>query len=196
MSDLANLKSVIERKSGHRPVSFDARDLRSRLGYDIDSMQQNGFDPSIIDEHKAFNDQLEAIFDHPELFEYLSTLTPEETYMASGITVLTVDAIKNEIQQFAPGALLFSYGFLPLASSVGGNIISFHKPTNRIVWADHDSFNGNQICFKDRTTKQWRWIPFRPENIDQALVLLATDLKTFLDDLLNDKLEKQLDELD
>src|SRR6185312_4709640 len=119
MSNLGNLKSVVERKSGHGPISYDVAKLHSRLGYDISSMQQNGFDSSVIEEHQAFNDKLEAILGNSEILEYLSDLTPEDIYMASGVRVLTIDAIKEEIQQLAPSALLFPFGYLPIASSIG-----------------------------------------------------------------------------
>jgi hypothetical protein len=196
MSNLGNLESVVERKSGQKPISFDAETLRSRLGYDIGSMQQNGFDPSIIEEHQAFNDKLEASLIHPDVSKYLSNLTTENIYTASGVRVLTIDAIKEEIQQLAPSSFLFQYGYLPIASSIGGNVVCLHVPTNRVVWADHDSFGGEEISFQNRVTKEWEYIPFSPDNIEKALVPLAADLKTFLSDLLDDKLQKQLDELD
>lgn len=196
MPNLENLKSVIERKSGQRLIACDAQELRVRLGYDINSMRQNGFDPSVIEEHEVFNDRLETVFSNSEIVEYLSSLTPEDIYMASGVRVLTIDSIKEEIQRLVPGALLFPYGYLPIASSICGNVVCFHAPTNQIVWAGHDSFYVDLITFEDQTTKEWREIPFTSENIVKALVPLASDLKTFLTDLLNDKLEKQLDKLD
>jgi hypothetical protein len=196
MSSLTNLKSAVERKSGHSPISYDSRELRSRLGYDVGLMRQNGFDPSIIEEHRAFNNKLESILGHAELCEYLSNLTPENVYLASGVRVLTLDAIKKEIQQLAPSSILLPYGYFPIASSIGGNVVCFHAPTNRLVWADHTSFSGGEISFEDRATKKWHYIPFTPDNIEKALVPLATGLQVFLNDLLADKLEEQLDGLD
>jgi hypothetical protein len=196
MSKLENLKLLVERKSGQKTVSHDSEALRCLLGYDIASMQQNGFDPSIVGEHQAFNVKLEAAFRHPDVSEYLSDLTTENIYLASGVRVLTIDSIKEEIQQLEPGALLFRYGYLPIARSIGGNIICFHLLTNEVVWADHDSFGTEEISFKNRSTGEWEYIPFSPENIQRALVPLATNLEAFLFDLLTDKMEKQLDELD
>ena len=196
MSDLENLKTVVERKSGQKPIHFDTEELRSRLGYDIGSMQQNGFDPSIIEEHQTFNDRLEAAISHPDVSEYLTGLTTENVYSASGVRVLTIDSIKEEIQQLAPSSFLFQYGYLPIASSIGGNVVYLHMPTNRVIWANHDSFCGEEISFQNRVTKKWEYIPFSPDNIEKALVPLAADLKTFLSDLLDDKLEQQLDKLD
>ena len=187
---------LVESKSGQKLVSYDSEALRCLLRYDIASMQQNGFDPSIVREHQGFNDKLESAFRHPDVSEYLSDLTAENIYFASGVRVLTLDSIKQEIQQLEPGALLFQYGYLPIASSIGGNIICFHLPTNQVVWADHGSFGTEEISFENRLTGEWEYIPFSPENIQRALVPLATNLEAFLFDLLTDKMEKHLDELD
>ena len=196
MSNLANLKPAVERKSGHRPVSFDAQELRSLLRFDVESLRKNGFHPSLIEGLQVFNDRLEAMLGNPDASEYLSTLTAENTYTSSGIRVLSMTSIKEEIHELEPGAILFRHGYLPIASSVGGNVVCLHVATNRVVWADHDSFGGEEISFQNRVTKKWEYVPWSPDNIEKTLVPLAPDLKSFLSDLLDDKLEPQLDKLD
>jgi hypothetical protein len=183
-------------KSGRAPILYDLESLRACLGYNIDSMRQNGFDASIIEEHKSFNEKLEDVLGHTFLNEYLRSLTPQEVYLASGVRILTMDAIKEEIQQLSPGAILFPHGYLPIASSIGGNIICFHVPTNQVVWADHDNFGGREISFENRETGTWEYVSYSAENIKKAVVPLAASLEDFLSDLLSDKLEKRLDELD
>jgi hypothetical protein len=197
MPTLSHLKPLIERKSGSGLVSCAAAAIRLHLGYDTLGMRRNGYDPSIIEEHQTFNDRLEVFLAHPLVGEYLSSLTPQQVYQSSGVRVLPLAAIKDEIQQLAPGALLFPLGYLPFATSIGGNAICFHVPTGRVVWADHDIFcSGISITYRATGTGAWHTVPFTSENVEKAVVLLADDIAAFLADLLYDKLQAQLDELD
>jgi hypothetical protein len=187
---------IIEAKSGSSPVSCDSDRLRSRLGHDIALMRSRGFDPSIIAEHEAFNESLELFIAHPQFGEYLRSLTPSDMYGASGVRVLPLDAIREEIQQLAPGTRLLTHGFMPFATSIGGNAVCFHVGTGRVVWADHSYFRETAICYKDQATGDYRTVSFTPENIGLAVVPLADDFGAFLTELLDDRLEKRLDELD
>jgi hypothetical protein len=65
-----------------------------------------------------------------------------------------------------------------------------------VVWADHDSFGADDITYKDRETGDYRTVPFTHEHIAQAVVPLADDFDAFLADLVQDRLETRLDELD
>ena len=190
------LASIIEAKSSSRPISCDANGLRSHLGYDVDSMRGSGYDSSVIAEHDAFNEQLEKFIAHPQFGRYLSALTPEKVVGASGVRVLPLDAIRREIQELAPGTRLFPHGYMPFATSIGGNAVCFHAPTGGVVWANHDSFGADDITYKDRSTGKYHTVPFTPEHVEQAVVPLADDFEAFLMDLLQDRLEKSLDELD
>ena len=196
MPNMAHLRPLIEAKAGTRPVLCDADGLRSRLGYDVAAMRSSGYDPSIIAEHERFNECLESFIGHRQFGEYLSTLTPSSGYQASGITMLPLDGIRQEAQELAPGARLLPHGYLVFASSVGGNAVCFDSRLGRVVWADHDSFSEDDITCKDRSTGKYRTVPFTPEHIAQAVVPLADDFETFLNELLHDRLEERLDELD
>jgi len=159
-------------------------------------MRSNGYDPSIIAEHEAFNEYLELFIAHPQFGDYLRSLTPSEVYGASGVRVLPLDAIREEIQQLAPGTRLLPYGYMPLATSIGGNALCFHVLTGRVVWADHSYFGETTICYRDQGTGDYRTVSFTPENIALAVVPLADDFAAFLTELLDDRLEQRLDELD
>ena len=191
-----NLAATIAAKSGSHLVSCDADGLRSRLGYDVVSMRASGYDPAIIEQHEAFNERLERFIAHPQFGRYLAALTPTEVFGASGVRVLSLDAIREEIQELAPGARLFPHGYMPFATSVGGNAICFHAPTGQVVWANHDSFGADDITYKDRDTGDYRTVPFSPEHIAEAVVPLADDFHAFLADLVHDRLKTRLDELD
>ena len=133
MQKLAHLRPLIEAKSETLPVSCGVDGLRSRLGYDVASMRSNGYDASIIEGHQEFNNALESFLVHPLVGDYLASLTPQEAYGASGVRVLPLEAIRDEIQQLAPGACIFPHGYMPFATSVGGNALCFHAATGRVV---------------------------------------------------------------
>ncbi len=193
MTDLA---AIVEARSGRSPASHNADSLRSRLGHDVAAMRDAGHDPDIVREHEALNERLGPFIAHPQFGQYLAALTPREVFMASGIRVLPVDAIRDEIYELAPGAWLFPFGYMPFATSIGGNAVCFHAPTARVVWADHDSFGEDEINYLDRNTGEYRFVPFTPEHIELAVVPLSGDFCMFLADLLHDRLTVRLAELD
>jgi hypothetical protein len=65
------------------------------------------------------------------------------------------------------------------------------------VFADHETFGSDDdITYQDSETGRLRMLPFTPENIALASVSLAEDFDSFLAELLQDRLEARLDELD
>jgi hypothetical protein len=184
------LAAMIEAKSGRPPVLYDADELRAQLGNDVVAMRRRGYDPSIIEKHAALSQHLEPFITHPQFGRYLRALTPTEGYVASGVCVLSLNAIRQEIYELAPGAYLFPHGYMPFASSLGGDAICFHPPTGRVVFADHETFGSDEICTHTDT------LPFTAENIALAAVTLAEDFDSFLAELLQDRLKARLDELD
>ena len=85
---------------------------------------------------------------------------------------------------------------MPFATSIGGNAICFHAPTGRVIWADHDTFGEEDITLKNRTTGDYHTVAFTSEHVEKAVVSLADDFETFLEELLHDRLKDRLDELD
>jgi hypothetical protein len=193
---MVDLRALVEAKSGAPPVSCGPDDLRLRLGHNVASMHASGFDAHIVAEHETFNQQLEPFLVHVRFGQYLASLTPQQVYQASGVRVLPLDAIREEIQQLAPGARIFPHGYLPFATSIGGNAICFHARTGGIVWVDHDTFSTDEIIYKDTATGTYRTVPFTPEHIHQAVILIAHDFEEFLVDLLQDRLTEQLEKFD
>src|SRR5206468_12508932 len=97
----------------------------------------------------------------------------------------------------APGSFIRPYGYLVVASSIGGNAVCFHSPSGKVFWADHVSFAPDCISFKDRTTGEWKYLhEYTPQNVAKALVPLDEDIESFLKDLLKDRLTKKLEALD
>lgn len=166
-----------------------ADELRALLGNDVAAMRERGYDPSIIEKHAALSQHLEPFLAHPQFGRYLRALTPTECYVVSDVRVLSLDDIRQEIYELAPGGYLFPHGYMPFATSFGGDAICFHPPTGRVVWADHETFGSDEICTDTAT------LPFTPENIALAAVTLAEDFDSFLAELLEDRLKASLDKL-
>ena len=177
MPSLAHLRPAIEAKSGAPTVQCDAEAFLACVGCDVDEMRRRGFDPSIIEEHQAFNERLEDFFMHPVIGEYLGTLTPARSYEASGVWVGTLDNLRMAIfpPDSTPESQLFPYGYIPVASDGGGNCICFHLSSGRVIFAHHE-----------RTS----------EIIGGNAQILSESIEVFLKELISDRLTERLDELD
>jgi hypothetical protein len=158
--------------------------------------QKSGKQPKPCDD--AALSSLAEFLEQPAIGDYLRNCLPVEVLGASDVRLLPLDAIEQEMAEgAAPGSFIRPYGYLVVASSIGGNAVCFHSPSGKVFWADHASFASDCISFKDRITCQWKYIyEYTPENVEKALVLLADDIESFLKDLLADRLTKQLESLD
>jgi hypothetical protein len=131
-----------------------------------------------------------------DIANYLKACLTRDGYVASGIRVKGLDALREENTNLAPGAQIRSLGYLVIATDFGGNAVVF-STTGEVLFADHTSYNNpSQIKFEDRATGQWQYVPWSPENVRLSMVVLATSIETFLLDLLADRLTQQLDALD
>ena len=168
--NLKNVHDIIVRKSGKAPKFFQ--------------------DAALV----ALADFLEQ----PTIANYLRTCIPVEVLYCSGVRLLPLEAIRQEMAEgAAPGSFLRPYRYLVVATSIGGNAVCFHSPSGRVYWADHDSFTPDCIAFKNRTTGHWEYIhKYNPENVRRALVSLGNDIEGFLMDLLEDRLTSYLESLD
>ena len=133
-----------------------------------------------------------------DVTEYLRFCLPFRIYGASEVRVLDLSSINEEMcEGAAPGGFIRLYGYLVIASDVGGNAIVVHHSTGRVFWVDHESFSADQIAYKDRTTTRWKYLyEYTPQNVETACVLLSEDFERFLMDLLSDRLTDKLDQLD
>jgi hypothetical protein len=135
---------------------------------------------------------------HPDVREYLRYCLPPETYLASQIRVLPWEAIVREMGEgSAPGSFIRPFGYLIVATSVGGNVLCLHQTTGRVFWADHDSFSDDMIMFQNQATGSWEYLyEYTPANVERAMVPVSENFETFLNTLLADQLTAQLDALD
>ncbi len=150
--------------------------MRDYLGFDPKAMRRDGFDPCTIELQEQYYDRLEAFAQHPLIGEYLTSLTPTESYEASGVWVCTLRQIREStFGEGSPDSDLFPHGFIPIAGDGGGNSVSFHTPSGRVIFAHHQSTD---------------------EVIAGVAPVLSVDIAAFLDDLVHDRLTERLDELD
>lgn len=176
MSRLQDLPPLIEAKSGASTIQCAPDSIRAQLGFDPGHMRRSGFDPSTIDLHGQFYERLESCMEHSLIGEYLTTLTPTESYQASGIWIATLQQIRDSV--LGDGSLdseLFPHGYIGIAGDGSGNSVSFHSPSGRVIFAHHE--HAEDIIAGD--------VP-----------MLSEDIATFLDELLHDRLTKRFDELD
>ncbi|HMO65545.1 MAG TPA: hypothetical protein PKE47_10065 [Verrucomicrobiota bacterium] len=170
---MAHLRPVIEAKSGAPAVQCAPDSLRAQFGFDPDEMRRRGFDPSTIELHEQFYERLETCMEHPQIGEYLTTLTPTESYQASGVWIATLQQIRDSaFGESSPDSDLFPHGYVPIAGDGCGNSVSFHSPSGRVIFAHHEQ---------------------AADIIAGDVQLLAEDIATFLDDLLHDRLTERLD---
>jgi hypothetical protein len=173
---MAHLRSVIEAKSGARTLQCEVAGLRSYLKFDPAAMRRDGFDPSTVELHERIYERLESFMEHPLIGEYLTTLTPTESYEASGVWVSTLRQIRDAaFGEVSPDSELFPHGYIPVAGDGGGNSVCFHFPSGRAIFAHHE-----------RTA----------DIIAGDVPVLSEDIAAFLDELLHDRLTEKLDELD
>jgi hypothetical protein len=176
MLNLVHLRNVIEKKSGAPTLQCEPAAMRRYLGFDKAAMQRDGFDPSTIEMHEQFYGRLESFMQHPLIGEYLTSLTPIESYNASGVWVCTLRQIRDAtFGEGSPDSDLFPHGYIPVAGDGGGNSVSFHSPSGRVIFAHHE--RTSDIIAGDEQ-------------------VLAEDICQFLDDLVHDRLTDELDALD
>jgi hypothetical protein len=168
--NVSNIQNILIRKTGRKPKASTDAALASLAGF--------------LEQH--------------EIADYLRYCLPEEVIEASGARVLPLSAIQEEMAEgAAPGSFVRPFGYLVVATSIGGNAVCFHSPSGKVFWVDHVSFNTKCISFKDRATGQWKYLyEYTPENVQKALVPLSDNIENFLGDLLADRLTKQLEALD
>src|ERR1017187_8941244 len=94
---------------------------------------------------------LAEFLEQAQIADYLRHCLPDEITGATGVRVLPLDAIQKEMAEgAAPGSFVRPFGYLVVATSVGGNAICCHSPSGKVFWADHVSFTADRITFKDR----------------------------------------------
>ena len=141
---------------------------------------------------------LAEFLEQPDTADYLQHCVPDDVIAASGVRLLPINAIEQEMAEgAAPGSFIRPFGYLIVATSIGGNAVCIHSATGKVFWADHDSFSDDSISYKDRASEDWKYLhEYTPANVEKALVPLSNNIESFFIDLLSDRLTEKLDALD
>ncbi len=166
--DLDSLRASVTRKAGNAPVVASDADLellRTAPGW-------------------------------PTIEVYFRFCLPPEIYIASGVRVFDLWQVRAEVTPgSAPGSHVFPFGYVPFASSIGGNLLCLHS--DGVFWADHVGWYDDTISYCDSATGEWIELPgYSAKNVRRALKCLSPDTEAFLLRLLADQLTSELDALD
>jgi len=159
---------------------------------DINQLRASGYDPSTIQEAVRWNEQWEAFLASP-IGPFLSNGDPQELWKCQ-VPLLDTDTLARNAQDLVPDAVLFKFGYLPVWTSVGGNVIAYHPDKKAFYWADHDCIFGTDTVLLPKTYKE---LPLTPENLMKALVKLSDEeCGTYLRNLRDGKYDSEIDKLD
>src|SRR5688500_18560183 len=103
---------------------------------DIDKISKLVALKSVVPPTLVENNRLNSLADfleHPDVAAYLRYCLPKEVVSASNVRLLPLEAIEEEMSEHAaPGSFLRQYGYLMIATSIGGNAICFHSPSGKV----------------------------------------------------------------
>lgn len=147
--------------------------------------------PTLVGEHE---DQAGGI-----AYDYLAGCLPAEPFTASGVGIKTAAQIDEENQPWvSPAGVLNRFGFVVVATSIGGNavVLDLHGPG--LFWADRSRFvDAERLEYIDPRTGGWTDpVEYSREAVRQALDVVDADAVAGLHRLLTDQLTAQLDERD
>ena len=160
---------------------------------DTEPMIASGYEQATIDAAIQRNTMVER-FSASALGQHLRSMEGSDISEASGGRLLGTPAIKEEIDELDPCALLFPYGYLPVWTSIGGNAIVYGLNEQAFFWADHTSWIRDDSVILPGTNQE---LPFTAENIPKGLIELSNDTPdNFLADLRSGHYTDRLNELD
>jgi hypothetical protein len=135
---------------------------------------------------------------NPKLKTYLETCLTPDGFTASGVRVHDFYRILAENQpEVTPGGVIFPLSYIVFASSIGGNALAADLMTGEIFWIDSSNvfsdIDGTFIVSDDLNNP---YPQATRDNVRTVMKLLAQDPEAFFVDLITDRLESLLDELD
>jgi hypothetical protein len=132
---------------------------------------------------------------NPDLEEYLTRCLVPGGYVASGLSVHDLAAIRDStVAGCSPGGFLLPFGYLVIAKGIGGDEVCVGTD-GRVYWAGHETF-ADSITYQHPETGALEDWEYTPENVRRALIPLSDSFEDFLIPFLSDELRERLDELD
>lgn len=147
-----------------------------------------------------------------QLIQFYQELNPVNAPMNNaGITLADLAGIKEEYLALAPGCYMIKWGFLVIATTIGGDpvLIDLNDAALPVYIADHTllmgdgSCEGNKVYFPDPTDELneeygKELVPVTYKNIKKCMLLIEDRFDVFMDKLSCDEyddLEEMLDEM-
>lgn len=156
-------------------------------------MAASGYEQATIDAALQRNAMVQRFLDSP-LGQHLRSIEGADITEASDGRLLGTPAIREEIDELDPCALLFPHGYLPIWTSIGGNAIVYGLLEQTFFWAGHSTWVRNCCVLEPATNNE---LPFTTENIPKGLLVISTDSpERFLTDLREGAYTERLNELD
>ena len=156
-------------------------------------MRRAGYDRSVIEDAEAENTQWEKLLSSP-IGSYLQEGAPEEMQYVSGIRLLPMTLVAERVRELAPDKILFDEGYVPIASSIGGNCLAYDPSSEEFVWADRTCVPGYHCL---RMPKTYRDLPYSPENLRKVLISVSKDPPDkFIGDMRRGDYQETFDALD
>jgi hypothetical protein len=102
------------------------------------------------------NEELQSLaefLEQPDTADYLQHCVLDDVIAASGVRLLPINAIEQEMAEgAAPGSFIRPFGYLIVATSIGGNTVCIHSPTGKYSGQTTPAFR--TIPYLIRTTRQ------------------------------------------
>jgi hypothetical protein len=160
---------------------------------DISELRACGYDDASIQEAMQWNEQWKVILASP-IGRFLRNGDPQQLWNKPNTPLLDVNTLARHVQELVPDNVLFKFGFLPVWTSVGGNVIAYHPATMAFYWADHACVSSTETVLLPKSYKE---LPLTAENLMNALVKLSDeDCGAYLRNLRDGKYDSELDQLD
>lgn len=128
---------------------------------------------------------------------YLGELMPDRVLIASGMRIVSRENVAEEHEPRAvPGETLLPFGYVVLATSVGGNAVVF-STDGAALWADRTCFaTYGKVLIEDTANGIWQQFPLEANSIRNALIEISRDQVQFMISLLQGDLDEKLELLD
>ena len=137
---------------------------------DIDKLRAAGSDPSVIQEATEWNRKWKMFLASP-IGPYLDYGDPEELWKRPEGPLLSFECVSQNALGSPPCSTLFEFGFLPVWTSHGGNVVAYHPDTQAFYWAHHESFFFKEVM----VPKTHELLPLNYENLMKALVKVSDE---------------------
>ncbi len=159
---------------------------------DIDVLKEMGCELAVIQKAEAWNTKWKAFLACP-MGPHLAYGDPDPLWKRQDGPKVSLDWIAQNAQGSAPYTVLFEFGFLPVSTTRGGNVIAYHPETQAFYWAFHESFFHEKVM----VPKTFELLPLDKQGLMRALVKLSdAECGFFLRDLRDGLYAAKLAELE